>query len=411
MFKSPPQRSYSEHTLSVLGVQCVLRCVYLSTVFTQDGSLFQRSDGEVNSKVWTGFRSRIVCVSNTGLPISSPTATHFPLPLPTTTSHSRYHFPLPLPATTSHYHFPLPLPLPTSRYHFPLPLPTTSTTSHSRYHFPLPLPLPTTTSHYLYHFPLPLPLPATTSHSRYHFPLPLPLPTPATTSRYHFPLPLPLPTTTSHSRYHFPLPLPTPATTSHSRYHFPLPLPTPATTSHYRYHFLIHSTCAHLYELRQRVNQPSETRDPIGRCYVLSEDLSERDDLDGGEWKFCEGRPQGHEQFGFCQQGLAARLLFMASTFEDALVYKTLEPSRRAAAQDVAQNSYLGFSVDSAKGVMQHPELTFIAGAPRANHTGAVVLLKKDSAYRLVPEFILWGEELASSFGYSVSATDLNQDG
>jgi integrin alpha 7 len=39
---------------------------------------------------------------------------------------------------------------------------------------------------------------------------------------------------------------------------------------------------------------------------VLSEDLTERDDLDGGEWKFCEGRPQGHEQFGFCQQGLSA---------------------------------------------------------------------------------------------------------
>lgn len=71
-------------------------------------------------------------------------------------------------------------------------------------------------------------------------------------------------------------------------------------------HTITLQTCAHLYELRQRVNQASETRDPIGRCYVLSEDLSERDDLDGGEWKFCEGRPQGHEQFGFCQQGLAA---------------------------------------------------------------------------------------------------------
>ncbi|CAB1353244.1 unnamed protein product, partial [Coregonus sp. 'balchen'] len=65
-------------------------------------------------------------------------------------------------------------------------------------------------------------------------------------------------------------------------------------------------TCAHLYELRHRVGLPSETRDPIGRCYVLSEDLTERDDLDGGEWKFCEGRPQGHEQFGFCQQGMSA---------------------------------------------------------------------------------------------------------
>ncbi|XP_064160565.1 integrin alpha-7 isoform X2 [Anguilla rostrata] len=191
-------------------------------------------------------------------------------------------------------------------------------------------------------------------------------------------------------------------------------------------------TCAHLYEIRQRVHQPSETRDPIGRCYVLSEDLTERDDLDGGEWKFCEGRPQGHEQFGFCQQGMAASftpdnnfilfgapgtynwkgLLFMASPVEDALVYKTLEPSARPTIfEDVAQNSYLGFSVDSAMAVMSRAELTFVAGAPRANHRGAVVLLRKDNVYRLVPQHILWGEELASSFGYSVATADLNNDG
>nr|XP_019952465.1 PREDICTED: integrin alpha-7 isoform X2 [Paralichthys olivaceus] len=191
-------------------------------------------------------------------------------------------------------------------------------------------------------------------------------------------------------------------------------------------------TCAHLYELRQRVRQPSETRDPIGRCYVLSEDLTERDDLDGGEWKFCEGRPQGHEQFGFCQQGLSVSftpdnnfilfgapgtynwkgLLFMASPVEDALLYKTLEPSSRPTPfEDVAHNSYLGFSVDSAFGITSLGELTFVAGAPRANHTGAVVLLRKDNVYRLVPQHIFWGEELASSFGYSVATTDLNKDG
>lgn len=54
------------------------------------------------------------------------------------------------------------------------------------------------------------------------------------------------------------------------------------------------------------MDQVLETRDVIGRCFVLSQDLAIRDELDGGEWKFCEGRPQGHEQFGFCQQGTAA---------------------------------------------------------------------------------------------------------
>uniref|UniRef100_A0A8C6UAH1 Uncharacterized protein n=1 Tax=Neogobius melanostomus TaxID=47308 RepID=A0A8C6UAH1_9GOBI len=70
-----------------------------------------------------------------------------------------------------------------------------------------------------------------------------------------------------------------------------------------------------------------------------------------------------------------------------------------------------GFSVDSAMGIMARGELTFVAGAPRANHTGAVVLLKQDNVYRLVPQHIFWGEELASSFGYSVATTDLNKDG
>lgn len=71
-------------------------------------------------------------------------------------------------------------------------------------------------------------------------------------------------------------------------------------------HPIILQTCAHRYEARQRVDQILETRDVIGRCFVLSQDLAIHDELDGGEWKFCEGRPQGHEQFGFCQQGAAA---------------------------------------------------------------------------------------------------------
>uniref|UniRef100_A0A8C4GPT4 Integrin alpha-7 n=1 Tax=Dicentrarchus labrax TaxID=13489 RepID=A0A8C4GPT4_DICLA len=191
-------------------------------------------------------------------------------------------------------------------------------------------------------------------------------------------------------------------------------------------------TCAHLYELRQRVNQPSETRDPIGRCYVLSEDLTERDDLDGGEWKFCEGRPQGHEQFGFCQQGLSVSftpdnnfILFGAPGtynwkgktqldlgFYDDGPYEVADQKQlNAQLIPVPYHSYLGFSVDSAMGIMSLGELTFVAGAPRANHTGAVVLLRKDNVYRLVPQHIFWGEELASSFGYSVATTDLNKDG
>ncbi|XP_054859419.1 integrin alpha-7 isoform X2 [Eublepharis macularius] len=195
-------------------------------------------------------------------------------------------------------------------------------------------------------------------------------------------------------------------------------------------------TCAHLYEARNRVNESLETRDVIGRCYVLSEGLKVSDELDGGEWKFCEGRPQGHDRFGFCQQGVATGftadrhyilfgapgtynwkgILFVTnidSSDPDQLVYKTPEPSERVPgnAGDVAQNSYLGFSLDSGVGIIKKDELSFVTGAPRANHTGAVVILQRDNVNRLVPEFILWGEKLTSSFGYSLAVVDLNGDG
>ncbi|XP_058529242.1 integrin alpha-7 isoform X1 [Ochotona princeps] len=199
-------------------------------------------------------------------------------------------------------------------------------------------------------------------------------------------------------------------------------------------------TCAHRYESRQRVDQILETRDVIGRCFVLSQDLAIRDELDGGEWKFCEGRPQGHEQFGFCQQGTAAAfspdshyLLFGApGTFNwkgTARVQLCVQGSADLAYLDdgpyeaggekeqdpslipVPANSYFGFSIDSGKGLMRADELSFVAGAPRANHKGAVVILRKDSASRLVPEVLLTGERLTSGFGYSLAVADLNSDG
>lgn len=70
-----------------------------------------------------------------------------------------------------------------------------------------------------------------------------------------------------------------------------------------------------------------------------------------------------------------------------------------------------GFSIDSGKGLVRAEELSFVAGAPRANHTGAVVILRKDSASRLVPEVTLFGERLTSGFGYSLAVADLNNDG
>ncbi|TMS10086.1 Integrin alpha-6 [Larimichthys crocea] len=200
-------------------------------------------------------------------------------------------------------------------------------------------------------------------------------------------------------------------------------------------------TCAHRYQRRANVNRPAlESRDIIGRCYVLSQDLSSSSY--GGTWHFCDSRPRGHEMFGSCQQGLSATfdkdfhyVIFGApgaynwkgivrleqknesfidmGIFDDGPFEVGDESEKNPDLVPVPANSYLGFSLDSGKGVTHKDQLTVVAGAPRANHSGAVVLLKKgdDTSHILLEEYTLEGEGLASSFGYDLALLDLNRDG
>lgn len=200
-------------------------------------------------------------------------------------------------------------------------------------------------------------------------------------------------------------------------------------------------TCAHRYEKRQHVNTKQESRDIFGRCYVLSQNLEIEDDMDGGDWSFCDGRLRGHEKFGSCQQGVAATFtkdfhyivfgapgtynwkgivrveqknntFFDMNIFEDGPYEVGGETDHDESLVPVPANSYLGFSLDSGKGIISKDDITFVSGAPRANHSGAVVLLKRDmKSAHLLPEHIFDGEGLASSFGYDVAVVDLNKDG
>ncbi|KAG7315921.1 hypothetical protein KOW79_020787 [Hemibagrus wyckioides] len=202
-------------------------------------------------------------------------------------------------------------------------------------------------------------------------------------------------------------------------------------------------TCAHRYQKKQFTNLPEELRDITGRCYVLNQQLKidESTGDEGGDWSFCEGRDRGHERFGSCQQGFSATftkdyhyLVFGApggfnwkgivrleqrnntllelGVYDDGpyeVKYTTPEGLDEVA---VPANSYLGFSLDSGKMLTKKGQLTVVAGAPRANHSGAVVLLKKDTdAATMVTEYIIEGEGLASSFGYELAVVDLNGDG
>ncbi|XP_065147251.1 integrin alpha-6b [Paramisgurnus dabryanus] len=202
--------------------------------------------------------------------------------------------------------------------------------------------------------------------------------------------------------------------------------------------------CAHRYQRRLFVNTAQELRDITGRCYVLSQDLTIKENLDedGGDWMFCNGRNRGHERFGVCQQGLSATftrdyhyLVFGApgaynwkgvvrleqknsSLFEQGIYddgpYEVGDENRLDPELVPAPaSSYLGYSLDSGKMLTKRGQLTIVAGAPRANFSGAVVLLKKeaDKTSMLSAEYILEGEGLASSFGYDLAVLDINADG
>ncbi|CAK6954171.1 integrin alpha-6 [Scomber scombrus] len=203
-------------------------------------------------------------------------------------------------------------------------------------------------------------------------------------------------------------------------------------------------TCAHRYQRRLFVNTAQESHDITGRCYVLSQDLTidSASDEDGGNWKFCEGRARSHERFGSCQQGVAATFtkdyhyvvfgapgaynwkgvvrveqknttLLEMGVYDDGPYEVGDENILNPELVPVPANSYLGFSLDSGHSITRSHGLTVVAGAPRANHSGAVILLKKagEASSKLSVEHILQGPGLASSFGYDVAVVDLNGDG
>uniref|UniRef100_A0A4W3J832 Integrin alpha-6-like n=1 Tax=Callorhinchus milii TaxID=7868 RepID=A0A4W3J832_CALMI len=196
--------------------------------------------------------------------------------------------------------------------------------------------------------------------------------------------------------------------------------------------------CAHRYEQRRHRNTAIESRDVTGQCYILSEDLVFRDDQFDANVKICHGRLPSHKKFGICQQGVASTfgkdsdyavygvpgayywkgIVHVESrstdftNFDDGPYEVGDENKRDESKVPVPQNSYLGFSLDSGKGITNQDELTFVSGAPRDKHSGAVVFLKMvRQSNTLEAEHILKGEGLASSFGYDVAVVDLNKDG
>uniref|UniRef100_S4RR32 Integrin subunit alpha 6 n=1 Tax=Petromyzon marinus TaxID=7757 RepID=S4RR32_PETMA len=201
--------------------------------------------------------------------------------------------------------------------------------------------------------------------------------------------------------------------------------------------------CAHRYERRKFVGNSEEIRSPVGRCYVLGQalGLDQDDHSEGGGWHACSDRGESYALYGFCQQGTAAgftrdyHYLYFGSPgahywrgathlecHSSALVPHKLQEVGSAqrlgeqvgadAVVHVQHNSTFRFSVDVANNVARRGEPSVVAGAPRAAHMGAVLLLAVNYSHNsLVPEVMLRGEGLASAYGYAVCLADLNGDG
>ncbi|KAF7706979.1 hypothetical protein HF521_018197 [Silurus meridionalis] len=147
--------------------------------------------------------------------------------------------------------------------------------------------------------------------------------------------------------------------------------------------------CAHRYQQWIHENQLI-----LGRCFILKESLIVEETK-----TFCSNRGSSKEDFGYCQQGVSAAF----TKDKDYIVFS-----------GPGAYDWKGFSLDTGTNVLQKGELVIVAGAPRSNLSGEVLLLKPVSVRdqrNLCLAHILQGQGLASSFGYSLAVMDLNADG
>ncbi|KAK1804505.1 hypothetical protein P4O66_020513, partial [Electrophorus voltai] len=184
--------------------------------------------------------------------------------------------------------------------------------------------------------------------------------------------------------------------------------------------------CAHRYQYWVHSSQLV-----LGRCFILGEDLNVEDTR-----TFCLNRPSDKVLFGYCQQGLSVAFTNDSNyiVFGAPGAYDWKGTVRMAPVEDftlefyetgyqnvfrgesipLGLSSYLGFALDSGMNLLRKGEQIIVAGAPRSNLSGEVVLLRPQ-AWRGVKTLsvphILTGPGLASSFGYSLAVLDLNADG
>uniref|UniRef100_F6XNC0 Uncharacterized protein n=1 Tax=Ciona intestinalis TaxID=7719 RepID=F6XNC0_CIOIN len=191
-------------------------------------------------------------------------------------------------------------------------------------------------------------------------------------------------------------------------------------------------TCAHRHSMRlySRVNEVERL---CGKCFLLNGKYTKNEDLNHTCYSLCKRAPD-HDGADYAQAGTSAAFAgdneyliggpgmwsWTGGMFDiqmaDLEATEALDIfTSSTAIIPLRRDSYLGFSVASSNAI-KPGETTYVAGAPRGNYTGAIVMYRKisdglsKSLAPILTDTIL-GEFIGSGFGFSVATIDVNGDG
>ncbi|XP_058270381.1 integrin alpha-3 [Hemibagrus wyckioides] len=170
----------------------------------------------------------------------------------------------------------------------------------------------------------------------------------------------------------------------------------------------------------------------IGKCYIRGNDLK-FDEENDSQWQYRQEvcKPNGnHLMEGMCNMGISATMTetevvagapgcynWQGNSY---VVYRNPDDifdTEIIKLQDLGRgNIYIGYSVGKENGILSKYEDTVVAGAPRYNSKGSVVLMEvirnNDGSTELKElNVMLQGEQVGSYFGNSIAIIDINNDG
>uniref|UniRef100_A0A8C6VGB6 Integrin subunit alpha 3 n=1 Tax=Naja naja TaxID=35670 RepID=A0A8C6VGB6_NAJNA len=177
--------------------------------------------------------------------------------------------------------------------------------------------------------------------------------------------------------------------------------------------------CAHRYT---RIFGSEHQRRMVGTCYIHSNDLRHQVNDSWQTYNEMCAANLDLENTGMCQMGISGG-------FTDNFVYfgapgayhwqGTAYVSYPGVWDQVdlsypdwkTRHIYLGYTIEASTNVLHKEEFSFIIGAPRYNHTGAVFVMASVGRKVLQKRLLLLGKQVGSYFGSSIAVADLNSDG